>query len=392
MVTPSTPVITGSEKTPPGGEAIAQYSIVGMTCASCVRRVEKALLTVPGVSEAEVNLATDRARIGFDPASTNLDAVIAAVEKAGYTAEPVVLPAAASQTSQATDSRSEAAEVADPETARRAGDLARRRRKLALGVALSVPILLLSMLAMDRFPGENWLLLLLTAPVWGYVGADFHRSAWRALRHGGATMDLLVSLGSTAAFLMSVLATVFPQVVGSVTFYDTTALIITLISLGKYLELRAKGRAGDAIRKLAGLQVTVAHLLRAGREQDVPVASIRVGDTLSVRPGERIPTDGTVLAGASTVDESLLTGESMPVEKQLAIRSSAPPSTAPAPCKCAPPESAPTPCWRVSFGRWRGRRPPKLPSRGWPTPSPPSSCPRCWFWRPSPSSAGLWPG
>jgi Cu+-exporting ATPase len=308
MATP-TPLVSKPEQTPPGGEGIAQYSIVGMTCASCVRRVEKALLTVPGVHEAEVNLATERARIGFDPAAINLDAVIVAVEKAGYTAEPVVSPAASQPTDMSGD-------LADPEAARRAEDLARRRRQLALGVALSVPILLLSMLAMDRFPGENWLLLLLTAPVWGYVGADFHKSAWRALRHGGATMDLLVSLGSTAAFLMSILATVLPQVVGSTTFYDTTALIITLISLGKYLELRARGQASDAIRKLAGLQVTVAHLLHAGREEDVPAASIRVGDELSVRPGERIPTDGIVLGGASSVDESLLTGESLPVEKQ----------------------------------------------------------------------------
>ena len=129
-------------------------------------------------------------------------------------------------------------------------------------------------------------------------------------------MDMLVSLGSTAAFLMSVVATFWPQVVGAVTFYDTTALIVTLIYLGKYLEARAKGQASDAIRRLAGLRASVAHVVRDGREMDVPLEQVRVGDEFVVRPGEKIPTDGDVLAGASAVDESMLTGESMPVEKR----------------------------------------------------------------------------
>jgi Cu+-exporting ATPase len=172
------------------------------------------------------------------------------------------------------------------------------------------------MFFMNRFPGENLLLLALTAPVWGYVGWEFHRAAWRSARHFGANMDTLVSLGSTAAFLMSVVATFWPQVVGAVTFYDTTALIITLIYLGKYLEARAKGQASDAIRRLAGLRASVAHVVRDGREVDLPIEQVRVGDEFAVRPGEKIPTDGDVLSGASAVDESMLTGESMPVEKR----------------------------------------------------------------------------
>jgi Cu+-exporting ATPase len=171
------------------------------------------------------------------------------------------------------------------------------------------------MFFMNRFPGENLLLLALTAPVWGYVGWEFHRTAWRVVRHFGANMDVLISLGSTAAFLMSIVATFWPQIVGGVTFYDTTALIITLIYLGKYLEARAKGQASDAIRKLAQLRPTVAHVLRGGREVDVPVQRLRVGDEFVVRPGEKIPTDGLVLDGTSAVDEALLTGESLPVEK-----------------------------------------------------------------------------
>src|SRR5579884_2564282 len=148
------------------------------------------------------------------------------------------------------------------------------------------------MFFMNRFPGENVLLLLLTTPVWGYVGWDFHRTSLRVLRHFGANMDVLVSLGSTAAFLMSILATFFPRVVGDTTFYDTTALIVTLIYLGKYLEAHAKGQASEAIAKLASLQPRVAHVIRSGQERDVPVAAVRAGDELLVRPGERVPTDG----------------------------------------------------------------------------------------------------
>ncbi|MBF6591962.1 MAG: copper-translocating P-type ATPase, partial [Ktedonobacterales bacterium] len=156
----------------------------------------------------------------------------------------------------------------------------------------------------------------LTAPVWGYVGWDFHRTAMRVLRHFGANMDVLISIGSTAAFLMSVVATFFPRVVGSVTFYDTTALIVTLIYLGKFLEARAKGQTSEAIRRLAGLRATVAHAIRGGREIDIPLDQVIVGDELVVRPGEKIPTDGEVIAGDSSVDESMLTGESLPVEKR----------------------------------------------------------------------------
>ncbi|HEV7128335.1 MAG TPA: copper-translocating P-type ATPase, partial [Ktedonobacterales bacterium] len=183
-------------------------------------------------------------------------------------------------------------------------------------IGLTVPVVILSMFFMDRFAGENLLLLVLTAPVWGYVGWDFHRTAWRVLRHFGANMDVLVSLGSTAAFLMSVVATFLPNVVGGVTFYDTTALIVTLIYLGRYLEARAKGQASEAIKRLAGLRAHTAHVVRAGRELDVPIERVVAGDELVVRPGEKVPTDGVVLAGSSSVDESLLTGESLPVEKR----------------------------------------------------------------------------
>ncbi len=286
----------------------AQLAISGMTCASCVRRVERSLAKVPGVASATVNLATERATVGYDPATASPEDLVTAVERAGYGAESVAptVPNIASGTTEA---------PSDYDAERRASELRHKRNILLLGIGLTVPVVLLSMFFMDRFPGENMLLLALTAPVWGYVGWDFHRTAIRVLRHGGANMDVLVSLGSTAAFLMSVLSTVAPQVVGNITFYDTTALIISLIYLGKYLEARAKGQTNEALRRLAGLRANIAHVVRSGHTLDLPIEQVVAGDELVVRPGEKVPTDGVVLAGNSSVNESMLTGESLPVEK-----------------------------------------------------------------------------
>jgi Cu+-exporting ATPase len=284
------------------------FAISGMTCASCVRRVERSLSRVPGVTSASVNLATEQAAVRYDPAAASPTELITAVEHAGYGAEEL-RPVELVRVTGTTES------VADGEPERRAEALRHKRNTLLLGIGLTIPVVMLSMFFMDRFPGENLLLLALTAPVWGYVGWDFHKTSLRVLRHGGANMDVLVSLGSTAAFLMSVVATVAPQVVGSVTFYDTTALIITLIYLGKYLEARAKGQTSEALRRLAGLRADVAHVLRGGQSLDLPLDQVIVGDELVVRPGEKVPTDGIVLVGSSTVDESMLTGESLPVEK-----------------------------------------------------------------------------
>src|SRR5579859_523912 len=294
---------------PDGASAhTTELAISGMTCASCVRRVERSLIKLPGVAEANVNLATERATVTYAPSDTTVADLVGAIEKAGYGAEEIVaapLPAITVAGERAPDA----------DTVRRQRDLVRRRNTLLLGIALSIPVVILSMFFMNRFPGENWLLLALTTPIWAYVGWDFHRTSLRVLRHFGANMDVLVSLGSTAAFLMSVVATIWPSVVGMTTFYDTTALIVTLIYLGKYLEARAKGQTREAIKRLAGLSANVAHVMRGGRELDLPLGQVVVGDELIVRPGEKIPTDGVVLSGGSSVDESMLTGESLPVEK-----------------------------------------------------------------------------
>ena len=175
----------------------------------------------------------------------------------------------------------------DERQLRKQAELKRKRSLLITGIAFTLPILILSMFFMDRFPGENILLLVLTTPVWAIVGGEFHRNAWKTLKHGAANMDTLVSAGSTAAYVMSLVATFFPQVVGGVTFYDTAALIITLIYLGKYLEARAKGQTNDAIKKLIGLQPRMAHVIRQGVEGDLAIEQVRSGDELVVRPGEK---------------------------------------------------------------------------------------------------------
>jgi Cu+-exporting ATPase len=288
-----------------------EFAINGMTCASCVRRVERAISKVSGVIEVNVNLATEHATIKADRASVSTIAIVSAVEQAGYEASEIV-----PEDFQASEDLANEGDASDEETIRRQKELALRQRKLILGIALTIPIAILSMLAMNRFPGENLILLALTIPVWGYVGWDFHRTSYRVLRHFSANMDVLISLGSTAAFLMSIVATFWPDIVGSVTFYDTTALIITLIYLGKYLEMRAKGQASEAIKRLAGLRARVAHVIRGGQEIDIPIQQVRVGDIMNVRPGEKIPTDGIVVGGHSSVDESMLTGESLPIDKQ----------------------------------------------------------------------------
>ncbi len=277
-----------------------ELAIGGMTCASCVRRVERALPRTPGVQAAVVNLATERATVTLDPsAPATLEQLQAAVERAGYTARPLTAPAASVAP----------LDFAEEEAAWRRA-LRRRLAVLALGVVLTIPVVWLAMFGMDTLYRDYWLLAL-TTPVWAIVGWEFHRGALRATRHGTATMDTLVSLGSTVAFLYSIGATV----AGRETFYDTTAVIITFIYLGKVLEFVAKGRASAAIRRLMGLAPKTARVVRGGVEMDVPVGQVVPGDLVIVRPGERIPVDGTVLEGASAVDESMITGESIPVDK-----------------------------------------------------------------------------
>ncbi len=304
----------------------AAFAIEGMTCASCSMRIEKGLKKVPGVIDAQVNLATERATVTYNAAETGPEQMMQKIEAVGYKAFPLDQPgplAVVLQPEQVAPSDDRSVDAGatsgmlqeDERSKRKERELLRKRNLLIVGIALSLPVVILSMFFMNAFVGENALLLALTTPVWALVGWDFHRTALKTLRHFGANMDTLISVGSTAAYIMSIFATFFPRIVGGVTFYDTTALIITLISLGKCLEARAKGQTNDAIKKLMGLQARTAHVMYGGQEVELPIEQVRVGDQLLVRPGEKIPADGVVLSGSSAVDESMITGESIPIEK-----------------------------------------------------------------------------
>jgi P-type Cu+ transporter len=289
-----------------GGEAHLTLEIAGMTCASCVRRVERALAGVPGVTGATVNLAAQSADVRLErPAEAG--ALIAAVQDAGYRA--------------AVPSVVRADDVARRRAAQ-AAELRSRRAQLAAGTVLSAAVLVVAY-GFGSAAWAGWAQLALTLPVYLWVGALFHRGALEAARHGTTNMDTLVSLGTTVAFGYSAIATLARP--GQPTYYDVAALIITLIAVGKYLELAARARAGAAIEALAELQPRVAHLLaRAGSSQrgdparaiDIPVEALQAGDMVLVRPGERVPTDGELAEGAGSVDESMLTGEPVPRDKR----------------------------------------------------------------------------
>jgi Cu+-exporting ATPase len=297
-------LVAGAAAAPgtPSAPAHIDLAVEGMTCASCVARVERKLVRAPGVAEASVNLATERATVAYDPAVTTPATLIGAVKSAGYGAAPV--------------QEESVAEAAGDAAARRA-DLRRRHLTLLAGAVLSSVVLALAMVPglMDwpTMQSHNYLLAALTLPVWLGVGHNFHRGALRNARHLSANMDTLVSLGSSVAYLYSLVATV--ALPGQATYFDTAALIVTLIYAGKSLEAAAKGRATEAITALAGLRPRTAHVVRNGTERDAPVEGVVVGDILVVRPGETIPVDGVVTDGASTVDEAMLTGESLPVDK-----------------------------------------------------------------------------
>ncbi len=287
-------------------EATVELAIEGMTCASCVRRVERVLQRVPGVREATVNLAAERAVVRYDPRVASIDALLRAVDGAGYRARVVPVTVGG------------AAEESDELERRRAQQLARLRRDVALAWVFALPVVVLNM----SLPASWWagvLLFALTLPVWGWFGRHFHLVALRNLRHRQFTMDTLVSLGTSAAFLSSMGSTVqaLSMQHGHAVhyYYDVAAVVIAAILLGRYLEYRARGQTSSAVRRLLGLQPRTARVRRGGIEQEIPVHEVLPGDLVVVRPGERIPVDGVVVEGFSAVDESMLTGESLPVEK-----------------------------------------------------------------------------
>ena len=319
--------------------ARSDLPIEGMTCASCASTIERRLSKQPGVASASVNFATKVATVKYDPAATNPTALAKAVDDLGYKA---VVPApAAPRSPHAHAGHDHAAMPADDDHSAHmnVGEAESRRLlvKTIFGAALSLPVLIIAMshgaIAAFNVPWINWLQLALTTPVLFWCGGQFFRSALKGLRHLSANMDTLVALGTGAAYLYSLAATIWPgffasvggapahsdMVMGGVpmvaVYYEAAAVIIVLILLGKYFEARATGQTGAAIKRLIGMQAKTARVVRAGVEQDVPIESVVVGDTVLVRPGEKIPVDGRVDSGRSAVDESMLTGESVPVEK-----------------------------------------------------------------------------
>ena len=256
--------------------------VTGMTCAACARAIERTLAGTAGVERASVNLATNTATVEFDAERTGVSDFISAIEDLGYGVPETEPPPDAGETMY--------------------------RWRLRVAILFAVPVVVLGM-----WHTAPWIQLALTLPVIFYSGAPFYRAAWSALRHGSANMNTLISLGTGAAFLYSLYETVRG---GHMVYYEAAATIVALILLGRTLEARARAKASAAIRRMMDLQPPTARVLRDGVEVETGVAEVQPGDIEVVRPGERIPVDGTVLDGDSAVDESMLTGESLPVDKQ----------------------------------------------------------------------------
>ena len=296
--------------------------VEGMTCASCVLRVETALKKVDGVDQANVNLATEKVTLSFDAGKTDVKALSAAVEKAGY---KLLLPVESSRS------------PGSSETPILSGDSHQQqaynqlKREFFFSLALSLPIMIVGMLSMTEWfmrwlpfsmDEINRLMLIAATPVMFVSGKRFFKSAWQVARHFSSDMNTLVAAGTGVAYSYSVVVVLFPRILGQEgttggVYFDTATTIITLILLGRLLEAKAKWRASDAIKKLMSLQPAAARVVHHGVESEIDLAAVATGDVVRVRPGERIPVDGIITEGYTTIDESMVTGESLPVEKSV---------------------------------------------------------------------------
>lgn len=290
-----------------GKEGAATLSIEGMSCAACSARIERKLSGMDGVLEAKVNLATERATVQYDPKKVRLSDLVSAVESLGYHAAP-------------------AEDASDREKELREKEIRTLRTLLVISAILTAPLLLGMILWISGLRGpivtflhNPWFQLALATPVQFVIGSRFYRHAWLALKSRSANMDTLIAMGTSAAYFFSLYNALFQEVQHGMMhdlYFEASAVVITLILLGKYLEAVAKGKTSEAIRKLMGLQAKTARVIRDGREQDIPIEEVQVGDVIVVRPGEKVPVDGVIMEGNTSVDESMLTGESLPVEKK----------------------------------------------------------------------------
>jgi Cu+-exporting ATPase len=284
-----------------------EMPVTGMTCANCAVNIERALnKKTPGVVTASVNFATERVAVEYIPGVLNADDIVTAIEKAGYGA---IAP-------------EEGFGEEDAEQKARDTEIKDQTRKFAAGVLFALPLFVLSMGRDFGFTGQwshapwvNWLFWALATPVQFYTGWDYYQGGLKSLKNKSANMDVLVAMGSSVAYFYSLAVILLPALGGHV-YFETSAVIITLIKLGKMLESRTKGRTGGAIRRLIGLRPKTATILDNDTEKEISLTRVKVGDTVIVRPGERIPVDGLVLDGQSAVDESMLSGEPLPVDKQ----------------------------------------------------------------------------
>ncbi|MCK4899592.1 MAG: heavy metal translocating P-type ATPase, partial [Anaerolineales bacterium] len=280
----------------------ADLIIQRMSDDNDARRLEKALKEVEGVLEAQVSFTTERAIVKYIPTIVSQAEIRRAVSAAGFQAVEL------------------GGEAEDAERKAREAEIAAQRRLLTVGLIFTIPLFLLSMArdigllpVWSHQPWVNWLMFAMATPVQFYVGWQYYVGGYKAIRNGSANMDVLIAMGSSAAYFYSV--PVLLGVIPGHVYFETGAVIITLIRMGKFLEARAKGRTSEAIKKLMGLRAKTARIVRNGEEMEVPADEVKVGDIVIVRPGEKAPVDGVVIEGRSSVDESMLTGESLPVEK-----------------------------------------------------------------------------
>ena len=304
--------------------------VEGMTCASCVARVEKTLKKIDGVEVANVNLATEAVALSYDPLKTSLDVMAKAVEDAGYT---LAIPAKPGQRTL-TSSKGNSDQTLRPSEGYLESHQERSYRQLKreffFSLALAIPIMLVNMLSMTSWfmanisltmDEINIVLLILTTPVMVISGKRFFKPAWRLAKHFSADMNTLVAVGTGAAFFYSAFVVLFPNWMPSSVnlndvYFDSAAMIIALILMGRTLEARAKHKTSEEIRKLMEIQPKTANVIRENVEREIPIVDVVVGDVIVVRPGERIPVDGVLVSGSSSVDEAMITGESLPVDKR----------------------------------------------------------------------------
>jgi Cu+-exporting ATPase len=284
----------------------------GISCASCVSTIEQALLEIPGVDRAAVNMGTERVTVDYDPDQVTLDRLRQAVTESGH--------------ELLEDEVQAAGEGGDSEATARRAEIADLSRRVLVGAILTVPVLF-AVMASDVFGASwvpdfllnHWLQLALITPVMLYTGWPIHRTGWLSLSHRSADMNTLVAIGTAAAFGYSLFVTLSPGLLLSDlrdVYYEAVGVILTLILLGRLLEVRAKAGTGEAIRRLIGLQAKAARVVRDGHEEEIPVEQVAPGDVIAVRPGEKVPVDGELLEGRSSIDESMVTGESLPVTKE----------------------------------------------------------------------------